>query len=263
MKGIRVVDQVDCVVIGAGVVGLAVARSLALARREVVVLEAAHDIGTGISSRNSEVIHAGIYYAQNSLKARLCVVGKHMLYAYCQARHIGHRRCGKLIVANGRAQVTQLRQMAQGAQTNGVDDLVLLDSAAASVLEHHLACDAALLSPSTGIVDSHALMLALQVDLERAGCLVVMRCALMQANFGPQTVELTTHDGTHLSCKTLVNAAGLQATALARSFTGLGVHPVPQTFYAKRNYFSLVGQSPFSRLVYPVPESAGLGAPDN
>jgi L-2-hydroxyglutarate oxidase LhgO len=259
MKGIRVLDQVDCVVIGAGVGGLAVARALALAGREVLVLEAANAIGTGISSRNSEVIHAGIYYVQNSLKARLCVAGKQMLYAYCQARHIPHWRCGKLIVANGPVQVAHLRQIARGAQANGVNDLVLLDGAAASALEPHLVCGAALLSPSTGIVDSHALMLAMQVDLELAGGMVVLRCALMHAHFGRQTIELTTNDGTHLRCKTLVNAAGLQATALARSFAGLGEYRVPQTFYAKGNYFSLMGQSPFSRLVYPVPESAGLG----
>ena len=162
-------DKVDCVVIGAGVVGLAVARALALRGREVMVLEAADAIGTGTSSRNSEVIHAGIYYPQGSLKAQLCVQGKGLLYAYCAERGIGHKRCGKLIVATSEAQVAQLQGIRDKAAANGVNDLVLLTREQARALEPQLECVAALHSPSTGIVDSHGLMLALQGDLEHAG----------------------------------------------------------------------------------------------
>src|SRR5687768_3360265 len=161
-------DEIDCVVVGAGVVGLAVARALALQGRDVLVLEAEGAIGTGTSSRNSEVIHAGIYYAAGSLKARLCVEGRHALYAYATERGVPHRRCGKLIVATSEAQVGQLEAILAKARANGVDDMVLLPAAAARALEPQLACLAALHSPSTGIVDSHALMLSLQGDLENA-----------------------------------------------------------------------------------------------
>jgi L-2-hydroxyglutarate oxidase LhgO len=174
-------DQVDCVVIGAGVVGLAVARALALQGREVMVLEAASAIGTGTSSRNSEVIHAGIYYPAGSLKARLCVQGKALLYAYCAERGVGHRRCGKLIVATAPAQVAALQGIVAKAAANGVHDLVLLSREEAQALEPQLECVAAIHSPSTGIVDSHALMLALQGDLENAGGLVALNSGIKSA----------------------------------------------------------------------------------
>lgn len=252
-------DQIDCVVIGAGVVGLAVARALALQGREVMVLEAADAIGTGTSSRNSEVIHAGIYYAQGSLKARLCVEGKDLLYAYCAERGIGHSRCGKLIVASAEAQMAQLHAIIDKAAANGVRDLVLLTHEEARSLEPQLACVAAVHSPSTGIVDSHGLMLALQGDLENAGGLVVLNSPLDRAVCAQDAITLIAEDGTELQAKTVVNAAGLHAQSLARRFAGLAGHHVPPSHYAKGNYFTLSGRSPFSRLIYPVPEAAGLG----
>ncbi len=252
-------ERVDCVVIGAGVVGLAVARALALQGREVMVLEAADAIGTGTSSRNSEVIHAGIYYPKGLLKARLCVQGKALLYAYCAERGIGHSRCGKLIVATSQAQLAQLQGIIARAAANGVHDLVLLSREQARALEPQLECVAALHSPSTGIVDSHALMLALQGDLENAGGLVVLNTPLAHAECAQEAIILIAEDGTALEAKTVVNAAGLHAQALARRFAGLAAHHVPPSHYAKGNYFTLSGRSPFARLIYPVPEAAGLG----
>lgn len=252
-------DQIDCVVIGAGVVGLAVARALALQGREVMVLEAADAIGTGTSSRNSEVIHAGIYYPQGSLKARLCVEGKELLYAYCAERGIGHSRCGKLIVATSDAQVAQLQGIIAKAAANGVHDLALLTREEARALEPQLVCVAAVHSPSTGIVDSHGLMLALQGDLENAGGLVVLNSPLARAECAQGAIILIAEDGTELQAKTVVNAAGLHAQSLARKFAGLAGKHVPPSHYAKGNYFTLSGRSPFSRLIYPVPEAAGLG----
>ena len=252
-------DQVDCVVVGAGVVGLAVARALALQGREVLVLEAANAIGTGTSSRNSEVIHAGIYYAPGSLKATLCVQGRAQLYDYCRDRGINHRRCGKLIVATSAAQVTQLQGIADQARRNGVADLVMLGADEAGQLEPQLVCEAALLSPSTGIVDSHGLMLALLGDLENAGGVLALNSPLEKALIGPAGIELVAADGTRLQAKIVVNAAGLQAPALASQFSGLDQRFVPQAFYAKGNYFTLACRAPFSHLIYPVPQAAGLG----
>ena len=253
------VDSVDCVVIGAGVVGLAVGRALAQQGREVIVLEAAHAIGTGTSSRNSEVIHAGIYYPTGSLKARLCVAGNALLYAYCVERGINHRRCGKLIVATSAAQVDRLNAIAGQAAVNGVEGLTHLSRDQALELEPELDCVGALHSPSTGIVDSHALMLSLQGDIEAAGGVLVLNCAVAQANIAGNAIELIANDGTVLRASTVVNAAGLHAQTLARQFIGLGPQYVPASHYAKGNYFSLAGRSPFSHLIYPVPEAAGLG----
>ncbi len=252
-------EQMDCVVVGAGVVGLAVARALALAGREVLVLEATDAIGTQTSSRNSEVIHAGIYYPQGSLKARLCVQGRQMLYDYCTERAIGHRRCGKFIVATSAQQVAELQGIIARAAANGVDDLVLISRDEAQALEPALECVAAVHSPSTGIVDSHGLMLALQGDLENAGGMVAFNSPLARATVTPQGIELTAADGTQLCARTVVNAAGVHAPALARRFDGLAPQHVPGEYYAKGNYFTLSGRSPFSRLIYPVPEAAGLG----
>ncbi len=256
-------DRVDAVVIGAGVVGLAVARALALspARRgtDMLVLEAGPAIGTGTSSRNSEVIHAGLYYPDGSLKARLCVQGRQQLYAYCEARGIGHRRCGKLIVATDEAQLPQLLALQRKAAANGVDDLELLSPQQAQRLEPELRCVAALHSPQTGIVDSHGLMLALQGDFENAGGTVALHSPVASARFTDEGWVLVMPDGQTLLTPVLVNAAGLQAPALARRFEGLDARHVPQAFYAKGNYFTLAGRSPFSRLIYPVPEAAGLG----
>jgi L-2-hydroxyglutarate oxidase LhgO len=252
-------DQVDCVVVGAGVVGLAVARALALSGRDVWVLDAAGAIGTGISSRNSEVIHAGLYYPTDSLKARLCLSGNESMYAYCNAKGVTHKRCGKLIAATGPVQLGLLKNIEAQAQRNGVPNMRLLDSSEIRLFEPDLSCHAALLSSSTGIVDSHALMLSLQADVERAGGTLVLRCEIVSADLEIAKPKLTLADGTHLGCNLLVNAAGLSALSLARQFKGLAPEHVPTAFFAKGNYFSLVGKSPFKHLVYPVPEPGGLG----
>jgi len=252
-------DEFDCVVIGAGVVGLAVARELALAGREVMVLESEGAIGTGTSSRNSEVIHAGIYYAHGSLKAQLCVEGKALLYAYLESRGLPYRRCGKLIVATAPEQVGQLDGIRGRAAANGVDDLRWLDGAQAREMEPHLQCLAALHSPSTGIVDSHALMLSLQGEFENAGGIVALKSPVVGAVCQPDGIVLATADGTRLRCASVINAAGLGAPALASRFEGLAKARVPKDYFAKGNYFTLAGRAPFSRLIYPVPEAAGLG----
>ena len=254
-------DSIDCVVIGAGVVGLAVARALALEGREVVVLEAADAIGTETSSRNSEVIHAGIYYPAGSLKARFCVEGKHFLYAYCAERGIPHRRCGKMIVATRPGQDAYLEKLRAQAIANGVDDLHLVDGAAARAIEPELACDAALLSPSTGIIDSHSLMLAYQGDAEAHGAMVAFLSPVLGGDVRNDGIDLRVGgaEPTTLRARLVVNAAGLGAQAVASSIAGIPAARVPPLHYAKGNYFSLAGRSPFSRLVYPVPEPGGLG----
>jgi L-2-hydroxyglutarate oxidase LhgO len=257
------VEQVDAVVMGAGVVGLAVARSLALAGREVMVLESENAIGTGTSARNSEVIHAGIYYPAGSLKARLCVQGKQLLYAYCAERGVAHRQLGKLIVATSPEQVQALEGILSKAAANGVHDLQKLSAAEAIALEPALACEAALLSPSSGIVDSHGFMLALQGDMENAGGLLALLSPVQHIGLRQGTashpMRVQTQDGTELACRVLVNASGLSAVPMARAMAGLNPDLLPQAHYAKGNYFTLAGQAPFSRLIYPVPEAAGLG----
>ncbi|MGO4607527.1 NAD(P)/FAD-dependent oxidoreductase [Variovorax sp. 2RAF20] len=252
-------EEIDCAVIGAGVVGLAVARALALAGREVLVLESEGAIGTGTSSRNSEVIHAGIYYPQGSLKAKLCVEGKELLYAYAAERGVPHRRCGKLIVATSPGQADQLDAIRVKAAANGVGDLAMLTAQQAGALEPQLHCVAALHSPSTGIVDSHALMLSLLGDLENAGGMLALKSPITRAECGAGAVVLIAEDGTALRCRSVVNAAGLGAPALARCFEGLPPSAVPVEHFAKGNYFTLSGRAPFGRLVYPVPEPGGLG----
>ncbi len=252
-------DEFDCAVIGAGVVGLAVARALALAGREVVVLEAEGAIGTGTSSRNSEVIHAGIYYPKGSLKARLCVEGRQALYDYALERGVPHRRCGKLIVATSTEQVGQLEAIRAKAAANGVDDLQMISAQQAAAMEPQLHCLAALHSPSTGIVDSHALMLSLLGDLENAGGMLALKSPVARAECGPDAIVLVAEDGTAVRCNTVVNAAGLGAPALARRFDGLPAAAVPQSYFAKGSYFTLSGRAPFGRLIYPVPEPGGLG----
>ena len=255
--------DIDCVVIGAGVVGLAIARALAQSGREVLVAEATEAIGTGTSSRNSEVIHAGIYYPAGSLKARLCVRGKHLLYAYCAERGIPHKRLGKLIVATSTEQAAQLEGIAQRARANGVDDLQFISGEDAMRLEPALRCTAALVSPSTGIVDSHALMLALQGDLENAGGLVACHSGVRELAVTSRGIQVESLDGTRLLARTVVNAAGLHACDLARKIRGFNPRLVPKPWYAKGSYFTLAGRSPFTHLIYPAPEPdahlAGLG----
>jgi L-2-hydroxyglutarate oxidase LhgO len=256
-------DDVDVVVVGAGVVGLAVARELVLQGREVMVLEAADAIGMGTSARNSEVIHAGIYYPAGSLKARLCVRGRQLLYAYCAARGIAHRRCGKLIVATTPSQYDALPGIVARARANGVDDLRLLAGPEAVALEPALACLGAIESPSTGIVDSHGLMLALQGELEQHGGLVVLRAPVQHLRVTTLGIEVRAAGGAALRARAVINAAGLGACALARHTEGLDPRHVPRPYYAKGSYFVLAGRAPFSRLVYPEPEPdrhlAGLG----
>jgi L-2-hydroxyglutarate oxidase LhgO len=254
-------ESVDCVVAGAGVIGLAIARALALAGREVILLEAAEAIGTQTSSRSSEVIHAGLYYPQASLMARDCVAGRQALYAYCRERGIPHHTCGKLIVATSVEELPQLGQIKQQAIENGVQDLRILTQAEAQAMEPALACTGALLSPSTGIIDSHAYMLSLQGDMEHAGGVLVLHSPVLSGRITAGGIELTVGGTaqTALRCRLLVNAAGLQAPSLARNIAGMPVELVPQGWFAKGSYFSITGPAEFSRLVYPVPVPGGLG----
>jgi len=246
-------EDIDVIVVGAGVVGLACARALALVGREVLLVDAEAGIGMGTSSRNSEVIHAGIYYPPGSLKAFHCVRGKAWLYDYCAARGIGHRRCGKLIVATAPEQLAKLAALKDTAAANGVDDLEFLDRAAAVALEPQLRCVGALSSPSSGIVDSHALMLSYQGGLEAAGDGIVVATAAADADAAGAGESLS------LRARLLVNCAGLHAQRLAALMEGFPAQHVPPTYFAKGNYFSLAGRAPFSHLIYPVPEQAGLG----
>ncbi len=254
-------ESVDCVVIGAGVVGLAVARALARRGREILVLEAADAIGTGTSSRNSEVIHAGIYYPPGSAKASLCVSGKRLLYAYCAAHGIEHCNYGKLIIAADTDQIEALENIAARARSNGVDDLRWLTGEEATAMEPAVRCVAALLSPSTGIIDSHGFMLALQADLEDAGGMVALRAPVRGGHCGGDGIHLQVGSDPplELTARVVVNSAGLQAEALARRIEGLPEESIPSLAYAKGNYFVLRGRAPFRHLVYPVPEPGGLG----
>ncbi len=255
-------DQIDALVIGAGVVGLAVGAELARHGHETVVVEAQAGIGQGVSSRNSEVIHAGIYYAAGSEKARLCVRGKELLYAFCAAHGVPHRRCGKLIVATGDEQHAALDTLAQRAAAAGVP-LQPMTAAQARSLEPELRCTAALHSPGSGIVDSHALMLALQGELERHGGALALQSRVHSARFAaraPAVVQVATPEGGYeLAARLVVNAAGLQAPLLARHFAGLPAEAVPPAHFAKGSYFALMAPPPFSRLIYPVPVDAWLG----
>jgi L-2-hydroxyglutarate oxidase LhgO len=254
-------DKVECVVIGAGVIGLAVARRLALAGREVIVLEAAEGIGTVTSSRNSEVIHAGIYYPAGSLMARMCVAGKQALYGYCRDHGIPHRNCGKLIVATTPKETEKLRSIRAHAEANGVLDLQTLSGDKARALEPALNCDAALLSPSTGIIDSHAFMLALRGDAEQAGAAFAFYTPILHAKAASGRIEVDAGGEAPITieCRLLVNAAGLSAPAVARSIDGMPIGLIPPAYLAKGNYFSCSARAPFSRLIYPVPEPGGLG----
>ena len=254
-------ERVDAVVVGAGVVGLAAARALARAGHEVVVLERAEGIGTATSARNSEVIHAGLYYAPGSLKAALCVQGRQALYAWCAERGVAHRRCGKLVVAVDDAEGPALQALHAQAQANGVDDAVLIDADAARAIEPALRCVAALHSPSTGIVDSHGLMLSLQGDAEDAGAMLafhspVQRVAVVHGGFD---IAVGGAEPMRLGARLLVNAAGLHAAALAAAVDGLDARHVPVPRGCRGRYFALAGRAPFSRLVYPMHNLAGLG----
>lgn len=257
-------ERVDCIVAGAGVIGLAVARELARRGMETVIVEAADAIGTETSSRNSEVIHAGIYYPQGSLKAKLCVEGRAKLYAYAEQRGIPHRRCGKLIVATLPEQVATLETIVAKARACSVDDLAMLNATEAKAMEPSLSCTAALLSPSTGIVDSHALMLSLLGEAEDNGAFLSLNTEIVsgrieQERFVLQTLDRTSGNGFELAATHFVNAAGLGANALAAKLEGLDQAFVPRLQLARGNYFAATGKPAFSRLIYPVPEPGGLG----
>jgi L-2-hydroxyglutarate oxidase LhgO len=255
-------ESVDCAVIGAGVVGLAVARALALKGREVVVLEAAEAVGTATSSRHSEVIHAGIYYPTFSLKARFCVAGRRAMYAYCAERGVPYRNCGKLIVACSEDEKAGLAKLKAQAQANGVGDLQYLEPREVKRLEPAVECVGALLSPSTGILDSHAFMLSLQGDAEQAGAAVAFLSPVKGGRVSENGVELEVGgaDPLRLKCRVVVNSAGNEAPLLAGKLRGFPSQAVPRRYFCKGNYFTLQGvKPPFTRLIYPAPEKAGLG----
>ncbi|HWK66264.1 MAG TPA: NAD(P)/FAD-dependent oxidoreductase [Rhizobiaceae bacterium] len=253
-------ETADVVVVGAGVVGLAVARALAITGREVLVIEAEPVIGSGTSSRNSEVIHAGIYHPRESLKTKFCVAGRKALYRYCEERGIPHRRLGKLIVA-APGEAGALRQLGARAMENGVDDLIWLDALQARELEPEVICEAALLSPSTGIVDVHALMLSYQGDLERHGGVVAFNARVVRGRAAGDGVLLDIEAGGTFSlfCRTVVNCAGLGAQKVAGSIAGMRGDAIPTLYLAKGNYFRLVRKAPFRHLVYPLPAHGGAG----
>jgi L-2-hydroxyglutarate oxidase LhgO len=254
-------DCLDCVVVGAGVIGLAVARALARAGLETVIVERHRSFGTETSSRNSEVIHAGIYYPPGSLKARLCVRGRELLYDYCAEHGVPHRRVGKLIVATHESQIGALQRLLAQARANGVDDLRLIDRAVLRAAEPAIAGVAVLESPSTGIVDAHALMLALLGDAEAHGAGIAYRTEIEAACVRPGHIELRLvgEDEPQIAARWLVNCAGLEAPALLGRIEGFPADWRPRARLAKGSYFSLQGRSPFSRLVYPLPEPGGLG----
>ena len=239
-------ERLDAVVIGAGVVGLAVARALAMAGREVVVLEAEDAIGTHTSSRNSEVIHAGIYYSKNSLKASSCVAGKELLYEYCVAHGVPHRRSGKLIVASSENQLDELKAIQAKAHANGVTDVVWMTRAQVVALEPEIQCVAGLYSPSTGIIDSHALMLAYQGDAEAHGAMLALKSPLQAVEVVPDGFVISVLNSEKIKAGVLVNSAGLRAPSVARAVEGYRAELAPKELYAKGNYYTLTGKNPFS-----------------
>lgn len=255
-------DNIDCVVIGAGVIGLAVARMLALRGREVIVIEAQTAIGTETSSRSSEVIHAGLYYPSGSLKAALCVAGRSALLRYCSERGIAHRVCGKLIVATAEAERTALQAIHAQAQANGCTEVMALDAAQARALEPELSCVAALHSPLTAILDSHGYMLALQGDAENAGAQFAFNSRVLRGRATEHgiVIQVAAADAEYeLEASLVINCAGLTAPLLAARIHGLGRNSIPRAYFAKGSYYSLAARAPFSHLIYPVPEAGGLG----
>ncbi len=254
-------DEVECIVVGAGVIGLAVARALALAGHEVLVLDRAWTIGFETSSRNSEVIHSGIYYPKDSLKATSCVEGRRRLYAYCRDHGIAHARLGKIIVASDEAEIPALEKIAAAAHANGVDDVERLDAAEARRLEPELHCVAALFSPSTGIIDSHGLMLAYLGEAEAAGAMIVLRTPVLAGKVRADGFELSIggDEPDTIRCRYLVNAAGLHAPALAGVIQDIPAETIPPAYFCRGVYFTLSGRTRFRHLVYPVPPPGGLG----
>ncbi len=255
-------EKTGAIVIGAGVVGLACARALAQRGIEVIIIERNSAFGQETSARNSEVIHAGIYYPKNSLRAELCVQGNRELYEYCSERGIAHRRCGKLIVATHHQHEKKLHDLQRQAESNGVTDTRMLTGGQAMALEPELRCVAALHSPSTGIVDSHALMLTLLGDAESNGAVISLKTEVKAGEIGSQGTLLLVNSGGEemlITADYVINSAGLSAVPLAKAMDGYPQELIPVAHYAKGNYFALAGRTPFSRLVYPVPEEGGLG----
>lgn len=258
-------EQVDCVVVGAGVIGLAVAREMALQGRETILLERESAFGTVSSARNSEVIHAGIYYPKDSLKAKLCVEGNRLLYEYCRSHQVATQPYGKLIVASDETQIDDLRAILYKAQNNGVSGIKLISEEEARTLEPNLKCVAAILSSTTGIVDSHGYMLSLLGGFEDAGGMVAYQSPLISAKpngnnaVGGYELEIGGVEGMQIQTKLLINCAGMSAPAIARKIEGLKKDQIPKAYFAKGNYFSLSGKSPFTHLIYPIPEPGGLG----
>ncbi|QBY06088.1 NAD(P)/FAD-dependent oxidoreductase [Thalassotalea sp. HSM 43] len=262
-------DELPTVVVGAGVIGIAIARELAMAGKQVIILEQTESFGTQVSSRNSGVIHAGLYYSTNSLKAQLCVRGKQLLYDYCQQRHIQHKRIGKLVVATNQQDMVKLDRLTSQGMVNGVTDLNIIRSEQIKELEPNITAIAALHSPSTGIIDVHDLLVNLLSDVERHDGIIAYHSRVESVEKTKQGFlmhisvkdELSdTYEDYPLECQQLVNAAGLGAQSLARTITDFPQSLIPNQFLAKGNYFALEGKSPFNHLIYPLPNSAGLGA---
>lgn len=252
-------NGVDCVVVGAGVIGLSTARALARAGREVFILERERHFGVHSSSRNSEVIHAGIHYAPESLKARLCVAGRDLLYRYCAERGIAHRRCGKFTVATADEQLATLEKIESNARANGVLDLEWLDGSRAREAEPQLQCIRALSSPSTGIIDSHVLMQSLLADAEAGGASIAYgtQVTSMRRALGGIEIAINGESAPVAKARVVVNSAGLQAHRVAACIEGFPPQYIPEVSFAKGSYFALSGASPFARLVYPAPQSGG------
>jgi len=254
-------EKIDCAVIGAGVVGLAIARRLALEGREVVILEAEEAFGTHTSSRNSEVIHAGIYYPTGSLKARLCVAGRIALYRYCAEHDVDHRRIGKLVVATDEDQIAALHEYRRQAEINGVTDLKMLNAREVAALEPEVRGVAGFLSPSTGIIDSHGLMLSYLGEAQARGAALALASPVTGGAVADQGIVLDVggREATQVVCRSVVNSAGFHAQAVARSIAGIPPTTIPPTYYAIGHYYALAGKAPFRRLVYPVARQDWLG----
>lgn len=255
-------DKVDCIVIGAGVIGLAIAREIAKHGLETIILEREKSFGTITSSRNSEVIHAGIYYPTNSLKTQLCIKGNNLLYQYCKVNHIATKKCGKLIVATDTNQLPDLKKIYSQAISNGVKNLSIINAKDAYSLEPNLNCISAIYSESTGIIDSHNFMLSLLGEFERSGGHIVYQSPFLSANFiGDQKFDVCIggNSNTKIRTRYLINCAGLNAPRIAELIDRMPKYKIPKAYFAKGNYFSLTGKSPFRRLIYPIPQPGGLG----
>jgi len=255
-------DIVEYIIIGAGVIGLAIARQIALSGRDILIIEGAKTIGSGISARNSEVIHAGIYYPKDSLKAKFCVRGKELLYQYAKNHNIEHNNCGKILVATNDAQTDRLEGIKTQAANNGVLDLELITSSAAKSLENSLSCKAALFSPSTGIIDAHAFMLSLLGEVEDNGgsCSFLSKVERITPSDSGFTLNINCQgEDITIRAKNVINAAGLSAVKIAENIASFPKDKCPEQRYAKGNYFKLTGKHDFKHLIYPLPQEAGLG----